>query len=168
MPAWLADNSFSWSKLKKSITAVWKCNASTLEPHSATMRHQAKGKERGGGCLQCATSDWLSYRVYHVNLLQATEPERAHALEWSCKSAELPPQALSLLHSAPSSYSHSHATHGESDIFQGNNGHLLPSACPYVGSLLLASAIEAYVFGLWKSVTHTTAIQCAVHIVTPC
>lgn len=49
MAAWLADNSFSWSKLKKSITAVWKCNASTLEPHITTKRHQAKrrGARRG-------------------------------------------------------------------------------------------------------------------------
>lgn len=44
MAAWLADNSFSWSKLKKSITAMWKCNASTLEPNRVTMRHQAKGR----------------------------------------------------------------------------------------------------------------------------
>lgn len=49
------------------------------------------GEKRGGG--GGATSDGPGCRVYHVNLLQATEPERAHALEWSRKSAELPPQA---------------------------------------------------------------------------
>lgn len=161
MAAWLADNSFSWSKLKKSITAVWKCNASTLEPHSATMRHQAKvgggREERGGGRLRRATSDWLGCRVYHVNLLQATEPERAHALEWSRKSSLAASTSLSLLHSAPSSYSSSHlpsslsASHKHTQcthmvrmllprISQGkNNGCLLHVAC----SSMLANWLNA-------------------------
>lgn len=67
----------------------------------------AQWEERGARrrAPRCATSDWLGYRVYHVNLLQATEPERAHELEWSRKSSST---SFSLLVSAPCSYSFSH------------------------------------------------------------
>lgn len=148
MPAWLADNSFSWSKLKKSITAVWKCNASTLEPHSATMRHQARGKgERRRVPSMCHI--WLA-QLQSLSRQPVTGnrawkgPRAGMKLQISLAAST----SLSLLHSAPSSYSfshlhspslcHTHATHGELEIFQCNNGHLLPSAYCEVCSSLLA------------------------------
>lgn len=108
MPAWLADNSFSWSKLKKSITAVWKCNASTLEPHSATMRHQARGKgERRRVPSMCHI--WLA-QLQSLSRQPVTGnrawkgPRAGMKLQISLAAST----SLSLLHSAPSSYSFSH------------------------------------------------------------
>lgn len=108
MAAWLADNSFSWSKLKKSITTVWKCNASTRRPHSATVRRQAKGRgARRSAPPMCHI--WLA-------LLQSLSRQPVTGNRaWKGPRAGMKPQislaastSLSLLHSAPSSYSFSH------------------------------------------------------------
>ena len=143
MAAWLADNSFSWSKLKKSITAVWKCNASTLEPHSATMRHQAKGRgarRRAPPLCHIWLAGLQSLSRQPVTGNRAWKGPRAGMKPQISRAASTSP---SLLHSAPSySFSHlnspslrlthTHSAHMEQmlglKIFQHYHGHLLYNA----------------------------------------
>lgn len=107
MAAWLADNSFSWSKLKKSITAVWKCNASAPEPHSATVRHQAneneeeeEKEEEEVPHVTGSPAEFITSTCYRARMgpRAGTEPQISRAASTS----------QSLLHSFTPSYSSSH------------------------------------------------------------
>lgn len=112
MAACLADNSFSWSKLKKSITAVWKCNASAVwSPTAPQWDTRPRGEERRGGGGEhlwwCATSDELhcSLSRQPVTGGRAWKGPRAGMKPQISRAASTSPN---LLHSLPGSYSSSH------------------------------------------------------------
>lgn len=150
MAAWLADNSFSWSKLKKSITAVRECNARHAgDPVAPQWDTGPLGEEwgvggdggggRGGGGgeeeegaptaphLTGSAAEFITSTCYRQQSLK----RGAHALEPSRESAQAASTSPSLLHSAPGAYSFSHSTHTHTHthmVHKANNGHLLDHA----------------------------------------
>lgn len=123
MAAWLADNSFSWSKLKKSITAVWKCNArhaGAPQRHDETLGQRERSEEEEEGApttphLTGLAAEFITSTCYRQQSLKRG-PRAGMKPQISLTASTSP----SILHRAPSAYScsvlrsppHTPHTHG--------------------------------------------------------